>query len=167
MKKESSFMERYKKPSLLNLAGIQGNGTSISEGTQPDYDTLLISISKLIPNPNQPRKEFGSLDELVMSIQDRGVLEPLLVRKCDEGFVILAGERRFRAAQMARLTELPCRVLNVSDEEALEVALVENLQREDLPILDEAIAMRELKAKRKLSLLKSPERNIQKNRKSF
>ncbi|MEW6571461.1 MAG: ParB/RepB/Spo0J family partition protein [Nitrospirota bacterium] len=147
MKKESSFMERYKKPSLLNLAGIQGDGTSISEGTQPDYDTLLISTSKLIANPNQPRKEFGPLDELVRSIEDKGVLEPLLVCKREEGFLILAGERRFRAAQKAGLTELPCRVLNVSEEEALEIALVENLQREDLSILNEAMAMKELKAK--------------------
>lgn len=100
----------------------------------------MIAIDKLEPNPSQPRIDLGDLTELVMSIKEKGVLEPLLVRPSDVGgrFMIISGERRYRASLEAGLTELPCIEMDVDDREVAEISLIENLQRKDLTPFEEA-----------------------------
>jgi ParB family transcriptional regulator, chromosome partitioning protein len=98
-----------------------------------------IAIHLLQANPEQPRTAMGDLDELTKSIADHGVLEPILVRPTEDGrFTIISGERRYRAAVEAGLSEMPCIEMDVSDSELLEIALVENLQRKDLTPFEEA-----------------------------
>jgi len=105
-----------------------------------------VPISQLRPNPNQPRKDFNpdSLAELAQSIKQKGIIQPVLVEDTGDGFLIIAGERRYRAAQMAGLTEIPVLVREFSDDDKLEIALIENLQREDLNPIEEAIAYKRL-----------------------
>jgi ParB family chromosome partitioning protein len=100
----------------------------------------MIPIDRLEPNPQQPRIEFGDLEELVASIREKGVLEPLLVRPSQVGgrFMIIAGERRYRAAREVGLNELPCIEMDVDDRAVAEIALIENLQRKDLTAFEEA-----------------------------
>jgi ParB family chromosome partitioning protein len=108
----------------------------------------MVPLSAVEPDPDQPRKSMGELDDLVSSIRDKGVLEPILVRPLDEdtgdSFRIISGERRYRAAQEAGLYEIPVIVLDVSEDEALEIALIENLQRKDLTAFEEAEGYRAL-----------------------
>ncbi|GGM92660.1 chromosome partitioning protein ParB [Thermus composti] len=101
---------------------------------------VRLPLAAIRPNPHQPRKRFSpeALEELAQSIREKGLLQPLLVRPKGEGYELVAGERRYRAAQMAGLQEVPALVRDLSDREALELALVENLQREDLSPLEEA-----------------------------
>ncbi len=100
----------------------------------------MIPIDKLAPNPLQPRVEIGDLSELVLSIREKGVLEPLLVRPSDVGgrFMIISGERRYRASLEVGLTEVPCIEMDVDDREVAEISLIENLQRKDLTPFEEA-----------------------------
>jgi ParB family chromosome partitioning protein len=100
----------------------------------------LIPIDRLEPNPSQPRVEIGDLTELVASIKAVGVLEPLLVRPAEIGgrFMIISGERRYRASLQAGLRELPCIEMDVDDRTVAEIALIENLQRKDLTAFEEA-----------------------------
>ncbi|PYT04533.1 MAG: hypothetical protein DMF60_15015 [Acidobacteria bacterium] len=100
----------------------------------------MIPIDKLAPNPLQPRVEIGDLSELVLSIREKGVLEPILVRPSDVGgrFMIISGERRYRASMEAGLAELPCIEMDVDDREVAEISLIENLQRKDLTAFEEA-----------------------------
>ncbi|QUV84662.1 ParB/RepB/Spo0J family partition protein [Chloracidobacterium aggregatum] len=100
----------------------------------------MIPIDRLEPNPNQPRIEFGDLEELTNSIREKGVLEPLLVRPAEVGgrFMIISGERRYRASLLAGLRELPCIEMDVDDRAVAEIALIENLQRKDLTPFEEA-----------------------------
>jgi ParB family transcriptional regulator, chromosome partitioning protein len=100
----------------------------------------MIAIDRLEPNPNQPRIEIGDLTDLVASIREKGVLEPLLVRPSEVGgrFMIISGERRYRAAREAGLRELPCIEMEVDDRAVAEIALIENLQRKDLTPFEEA-----------------------------
>ena len=98
----------------------------------------LIPVEDIEPNPDQPRQALGDLAELAASIREKGILEPLLVRKVGGRFEIIAGERRYRAAVEAGLSELPCVVRETSDAEMMELALVENLQRKDLTPFEEA-----------------------------
>jgi ParB family chromosome partitioning protein len=100
----------------------------------------LISIERLEPNPNQPRIEIGDLTELIASIREKGILEPLLVRPSEVGgrFMIISGERRYRAAREAGLRDLPCIEMEVDDRAVAEIALIENLQRKDLTPFEEA-----------------------------
>jgi len=109
----------------------------------------VIPLEFLEPNPDQPRKRFdeAELDELAASIADKGLLQPLLVRPLsgpDERYQIVAGERRWRASQRARLHEAPCIVRELTDRETLEIAIVENVQRSDLNPVDEARALKQL-----------------------
>jgi ParB family transcriptional regulator, chromosome partitioning protein len=107
----------------------------------------LIPWEQIIPNPNQPRRRFdlAALQELADSIQQHGILQPLLVRQTGlERFEIIAGERRHRAAKMAGLTAVPAIVQKLTDQEQTEVALIENLQREDLSPVETARAFRTL-----------------------
>jgi ParB family chromosome partitioning protein len=98
----------------------------------------LVPIEDIEPNPNQPRQTIGDITELVASITEKGILEPILVRPRGSRFQIIAGERRFRAATEAGLAEIPCVVRETSDAEMMEIALVENLQRKDLTAFEEA-----------------------------
>ena len=104
----------------------------------------LIPIEDLKPNPKQPRQSLGDLTELTASIREKGVLEPILVRKVGGHFEIIAGERRFRAAGKAGLSEVPCIVRETTDAEMMELALVENLQRKDLSPFEEADGLKTL-----------------------
>jgi ParB family chromosome partitioning protein len=98
----------------------------------------VIPIEEITPNPDQPRQNLGDLSELIASIKEKGILEPLLVRKVGGRYQIIAGERRFRAAMDAGLDEVPCIVRETSDAEMMELALIENLQRKDLTPFEEA-----------------------------
>ncbi|HUR98740.1 MAG TPA: ParB/RepB/Spo0J family partition protein [Pyrinomonadaceae bacterium] len=105
-----------------------------------------IPITSIFPNPEQPRTEFGDLTELTDSIKEIGVLEPLLVHPTDDGrFMIIAGERRWRASQLAGLTEVPCIEMAVDEKGIAEIALIENLQRKDLTVWEEADGLASLK----------------------
>jgi ParB family chromosome partitioning protein len=104
----------------------------------------LVPIEDIDPNPNQPRQVLGDLSELIASIREKGVLEPILVRPMGSRFQIIAGERRFRAATEAGIAEVPCIVRSCSDVEVLELALIENLQRKDLSAFEEADGLRAL-----------------------
>jgi len=105
----------------------------------------MIEADRIDPNPTQPRREMRDLDELVGSIRERGILEPLLVRPLETGrFQIIAGERRFQAAKQVGLTMVPCVELEVDDRGCLEISLVENLQRRDLTPFEEAEAVNRL-----------------------
>ena len=98
----------------------------------------MISINKIKPNPHQARNELGNINELVASIKEKGVLEPILVRPKDGKYEIIAGERRYMAAKAAKLREMPCIEMNIEDNEAMEISLIENLQRKDLDVFEEA-----------------------------
>jgi ParB family chromosome partitioning protein len=98
-----------------------------------------IPIESIFPNPEQPRTEFGDLSELTESIREKGVLEPLLVKPTGDGrFMIIAGERRWRSSQLAGLKEVPCIEMDLDEKGIAEIALIENLQRKDLNIWEEA-----------------------------
>jgi ParB family chromosome partitioning protein len=105
-----------------------------------------ISLKKLTPDPQQPRKHFdeGSLAELADSIKQHGIVQPLIVATNGSAYIIIAGERRYRAAQLAGLTEVPAIVRSFGEQEKLEIALIENIQRQDLTALDLAAAYRKL-----------------------
>ncbi len=114
---------------------------SKNEKKQSQKNIAYIPISSIRPNPYQPRKQFNksSLEELCDSIKQYGVLQPINVRKmATNSYELVAGERRLRAATMAGLTEIPAVVLNVDDNDSAVVALIENLQREDLSYMEEA-----------------------------
>lgn len=105
-----------------------------------------IDIAQIRPNPNQPRQHFDAvaLNELALSIADKGVLQPILLRPVDDGFEIIAGERRWRAAQKAQLHRIPALVRELDDATTAEVALIENIQRADLNAIEEAEAYKQL-----------------------
>lgn len=107
----------------------------------------FVPIERIKPNPDQPRKRFEqeNLDDLAASIKEKGVIQPLIVRAKDDGtFEIVAGERRWRASQMAKVHELPVIVREFTDVEVLEVAIIENIQRADLNSVEEAAGYRQL-----------------------
>ncbi|MCC6863221.1 MAG: ParB/RepB/Spo0J family partition protein [Rhodobacteraceae bacterium] len=112
---------------------------------RPDF---LVPIEKLVPNPNQPRRDFqpAALQELANSIMLKGVIQPLIVRQFGQSdrYEIVAGERRWRAAQLAQLHELPVILRNFSDSEVVEVAIIENIQRADLNAVEEALGYKQL-----------------------
>ena len=115
---------------------------------QEDENALrMIALSEITPDPNQPRKYFDAtaLSELSASIAEHGVLQPIVVRQVSFGnYVIIAGERRWRAARLAGLQEMPALVRDFSASRAMEIALIENLQREDLDPVEEAMGYRQL-----------------------
>ena len=127
-----------------------GRGLSalIPEGAvvEDERGFFFCPIDAISPNPHQPRQDFSDdeLTELADSIKEKGVIQPILVTKTKEGFQLIAGERRWRAAQKAGLDTIPAWVRDVSPSEALELALIENLQRKDLNPIEEASAYQEL-----------------------
>lgn len=105
----------------------------------------MVRVTSIVSNQDQPRTNLGDFSDLVKSIERHGILEPLLVRKGERGqYELVSGERRFHAAMQAELTEVPCIELEVSDQHALEIALIENLQRQDLSAFEEAEGFRTL-----------------------
>ncbi|RAP74266.1 ParB/RepB/Spo0J family partition protein [Paenibacillus montanisoli] len=115
---------------------------SVSE----DDKVVEVSISQLRPNPYQPRKTFDddAIKELAESIKQHGVIQPIIVRTVLKGYEIIAGERRFRASQLCGNTTIPAVVRNFTDQQVMEIALIENLQREDLNAMELAIAYQAL-----------------------
>ena len=105
-------------------------------------EIININIDKVIPNIYQPRKYFNedAIEELSLSIKQYGIIQPLTVRRMGESFELVAGERRLRAAKLANLESVPCNVIDITDSESAEIALLENLQREDLNYIEEAEA---------------------------
>lgn len=104
----------------------------------------MVPIDHIDPNPDQPRQAMGDLTELIASVSEKGIIEPLVVRQRASRYQIIAGERRYHAASQVGLTELPVVVRDVDDTEMLELALVENLQRKDLTAFEEAEALQNL-----------------------
>lgn len=107
---------------------------------RPQQVGRMIPVEKLDPNPEQPRTEFGDLTELTASIAEKGVLEPLLVKpnRLTGRWMIIAGERRWRSAQLAGVKEVPCVEMEVDEGTVAEIALIENMQRKDLTVWEEA-----------------------------
>lgn len=122
-----------------------------AEAPRPGAGVAKVDIELIKPDDGQPRRKFddATLDELAKSIRHQGILQPLLVRRDGKGYRLIAGERRWRASQRAGLSEVPVLVREASDAEAFELALVENLQREDLSPLEEAEGYRRLLEERK------------------
>lgn len=119
---------------------VSGNDKTLTAGVQ------MLPVAAIRPHPGQPRRHFDedALDDLAASIAARGLIQPIVVRPQADGWQIVAGERRWRAAQRAHLHEVPVIVRNFDDAETLEVALVENIQREDLNAIEEAEAYKRL-----------------------
>jgi len=133
---------------LMNSQVIDKSKKHISPGVS------YINLSDIKPNPNQPRHDFDStsLDELSNSIKEKGVITPITIRETDKGYELIAGERRWRAAKMAKLKTIPGYILNIhNDAEIMEVALIENVQREDLNPIEEAEGYAVLNSKYSLS----------------
>lgn len=119
----------------------------VSESNPEAGDSVVyIAIHDIKPNVNQPRKIFNEekIEELANSIIEHGIIQPLVVRKTDGGYEIVAGERRWRAARKAQLKEVPCLIRNFSDEENMFVAIIENMQREDLNPIEEAEGLNQM-----------------------
>ncbi|MDK3017860.1 ParB/RepB/Spo0J family partition protein [Pseudodonghicola flavimaris] len=112
----------------------------------PRRPDQMLPIERLKPNPDQPRRTFNpeDLDDLTASIKEKGVIQPLIVRQKGEDYEIVAGERRWRAAQKAQLHEVPVLVRDFDDTEVLEIAIIENIQRADLNAVEEAAGYRQL-----------------------
>lgn len=129
---------------LVSEAEYETGGSSASVSNVASETKL--PIEDIVPNPNQPRIHFNEteLRELSESIQEHGVLQPLLVRKHGNGYEIIAGERRYQASKLAGLEELPVIIKDVDDEQVLALALIENLQRSDLNPVEEAKGYRQL-----------------------
>jgi len=131
----------------MNKRGLGRGLGALLSSTPTEADTLLeVGVEEIEPNPNQPRKVFSpsALDELAASIKASGVIQPVIVRRQGEGYQLVAGERRWRAARQAGLPRIPALVREVTDAESLELALVENLLREDLNPMEEAEAFDKL-----------------------
>ena len=136
------------------LRNINGTNTAIDEAVDKNIEDntnkkageLMVKISLVEPNRNQPRKMFDkdSLDELTKSVKQYGVLQPIIVKKIGNRYEIVAGERRWRAAQAAGLAEVPVVVRDYDDQKAKEIAIIENIQRTDLNPIEEALAYKSL-----------------------
>ena len=127
--------------------GLESLFEDVSPSFESDNKVETLPLREIEPDPGQPRKTFDdeTLAELSASIAEHGLLQPIAVRpRASGGYLIVAGERRWRASRMAGLTEVPVIVKDVTDEQAMELALVENLQREDLDPVEEAAGIREL-----------------------
>jgi ParB family transcriptional regulator, chromosome partitioning protein len=131
---------------LSALLGEQVREEPIAEGAERSSGVRTVAVADLEPHPEQPRRFFdeAALDELARSIEARGLIQPIVVRPWQGKYQIVAGERRWRAAQRARLHEVPVIVREFDDGETLELALIENIQREDLNAIEEAEAYSKL-----------------------
>lgn len=114
--------------------------------TTPRENIVEINVDELRPNPYQPRKVFSeeAIEELALSIQEHGVFQPIIVKKSIKGYEIVAGERRYRASKKLGLTKIPAIIRDFNDKEMMEISLLENLQRENLNVIEEATAYKNL-----------------------
>ncbi len=121
--------------------------------TTRDSPNLQVEVDRIAPNPLQPRRSFdeATIEEMAASVRDQGIIQPLLVRRVGDGYELIAGERRLRAAVKAGLKEVPVVVREASNSETLQLALIENLQREDLNPIEEATAYQRLQEEFELS----------------
>ncbi|MEH6828446.1 ParB/RepB/Spo0J family partition protein [Parasphingorhabdus sp.] len=135
----SLFGEIQREEPIVTGEASESERTGLASSTD---GLRSIAISDIRPNPDQPRQSFDTdaLDELADSMRQRGVIQPIVVRPHGTHFQIVAGERRWRAAQRARLHQIPAVVRNLNDEETFEIAIVENVQRKDLNVIEEAEA---------------------------
>lgn len=144
-KKPARGLGRGLSALMADVAPEETTEEGVPAARKPDQ---LVPIERIVPNPDQPRRTFtpADLDDLAASIMEKGIIQPLILRKKggDETFEIVAGERRWRAAQMAQLHEVPALVRDYTDTEALEIAIIENIQRADLNAVEEAAGYREL-----------------------
>lgn len=126
---------------------------AVDRYTQSQGDVSKISLSKVYPNPNQPRKNFDkeSLNELAESIKIHGLIQPIIVNKMDDGYLIIAGERRYRACKIAGLKEIDAIVKNYSDRQIAEISIIENMQREDLNPIEIARCLQKLMQEYKIT----------------
>lgn len=133
--------------------GLSALIPSASQESHSSADVTELAIDMISPNPDQPRTDLdeGSIAELADSIAKVGVLQPIIVRPLGEGYQIIAGERRWRASRKAGLDRVPVRVLGRTEVESLEIALIENLQREDLNAIEEARGYRKLLAEHQMT----------------
>ena len=152
-------MAQKKYPSLgRGLDALISTDTVKTEGSSSISE---IAISQIKANPNQPRREFDpeALQELADSIKEIGIIQPITLRKMDDGtYQIIAGERRFRASQLAGLTTVPAYIRTADDENVMEMALIENIQREDLNSMEIALAYQHLLEEYSLTQEKLSER---------
>ncbi|MBR1747244.1 MAG: ParB/RepB/Spo0J family partition protein [Clostridia bacterium] len=128
------------------ITALLANVEDVREEKTGDEVVVKLPIERLKPNPNQPRKTFDpeTIRELAASIKENGVIQPLVVKKDGEDYMIIAGERRYRASKEAGLSVVPAIVREMSEQKIREVSLIENLQREDLNAIEEAEAIAEL-----------------------
>ena len=134
---------------MIQLASQKGLGRGLgallgdfNEAPAENTPYRLLPVYKVEPNPNQPRQDFDEeeLEALAQSIREHGVVQPLTVRELPSGYYqIIAGERRWRASRLANLTEIPAVIIAADDKKAMELALIENLQRQDLNPVEEAL----------------------------
>jgi len=128
----------------LNKKHGLGRGLSslIPEGNEEENSIQKVSLNKIKPNIEQPRKIFNQekIIELALSIKEHGIIQPLVLKKDEDNYIIIAGERRWRAAKYLNIKEVPAVIMEISDMELLQVSLIENIQREDLNPIEEAIA---------------------------
>ena len=116
------------------------------ENTEETSSVLKISMNLIKANKDQPRKNFDpeKISELAQSIKEHGVIQPIILNKEEDTYIVIAGERRFRAAKSIGLKEIPAIIMNIDNKEVLEISLIENIQREDLNPIEEAIAYKKL-----------------------
>ena len=131
---------------MADVTEAPEQATDQSAAASAQSSDLVVPIEKIVPNPDQPRRTFVEADlaDLASSIREKGVIQPLIVRRSGEEYQIVAGERRWRAAQRAQLHELPVLVRDLDDTEVLEIAIIENIQRADLNPVEEAQGYRQL-----------------------
>jgi len=132
--------------SLIPIGSVPVNPPKEKEGKMETGAPVYVSIHKVEPNKNQPRKNFDeeALNELVESIKQHGVIFPIVVQDRGEYYQIIAGERRWRASKIAGLKEVPVIIKNYTEQEIVEVSLIENIQRQDLNPIEEAMAYKQL-----------------------
>lgn len=139
-------MTTPKKGLGKGLGALIPAATESTSPNQPDRPSKEIAVDLITPSPFQPRRTFdeAKIDELAASIRNQGIIQPLVVRPKRDGYELIAGERRWRAAKRAGLSQVPVVIRDANDQEALQLALVENLQREDLNPIEEASGYRRL-----------------------
>lgn len=143
--KDKEVIVLNKKGGLGKGLGALINQNLVQEDSN-DKNTNMISINLIKPNENQPRKNFDDEKILMLaqSIKEHGIIQPLILKKIDDFYIIVAGERRWRAAKSIGLKELPAVIMELSNKDLLEISLIENIQREDLDPIEEGLAYKKL-----------------------
>lgn len=141
--KNPEFMFPSAETEPMSSAGRNGEARNPAAAAG---DTVLLPIASITPSPTNPRKFFDpeQLDKLATSFKNVGIIENLVVRRVGDAYELIAGERRYRAAKLAKLREVPCKIVDVTDEEALEIQFLENWEREELNPIEEGIAFQQL-----------------------